>query len=131
MTNLEENKLVRTVWILAALLFLTGFFILLVSGCDSTDASVYKAKYEEQLQINDSLQIKYQEVLDKVNLIFFLANQKVDSLKLIESNLRFIISTFSCDTTAILHNHFKDYDKYLWIPLNNRLNYIIDSLNRR
>lgn len=128
--SFAQQALVHLGFLAIGILLVAFIVVPALQGCDTAQANPYQALYEKQIVINDSLQIKYKQILDKVNLIFVTTTWKIDSLKGVETDLRFIVSNFSCDSAAIVRFHLKDYDEYLWIPLNDRLDYILDSLKK-
>lgn len=130
----EMTPLQKTIFLIFAGIFFGMALALIVSttGCDVADASVYKAKYEAQVQVNDSLKTYFE---GKVTEISTIAHRKIDSLRVIEGQLRVDLlacqNTVACDTGAIIRSYGNELTQYLFNPLNDRLNQVIDSLNRR
>lgn len=118
-------------------IFLTIFLSFLFSlstGCGSS-AHVSDLLLERYIQKSDSLQIRTDELLIKIDslsksyqtkiFLLILSNQVLlDSIN--------ILKTFpgNFDTLQVIQN-FWNYSlwPYLFLPLNQRLDFIIDSLN--
>lgn len=122
---------------LIALLLYILFFLFIASntGCDTAQAN-YRELYYKQVFITDSIKTV---LMEQINTISTVANRKIDSLKTIETNqkatiayLNNIIANFQCDSAAIIrYFNTTQLHPYLFVPLNQRLTEIIDSLNRR
>lgn len=118
------------------IVFLVGtlFFCILyfnTSGCDSASANPFQQLYYQQVATTDSLRAYF---TGKVNEISTISNRKIDSLRQVEAQLRVDLLACQgtvCDTGAVLRAYGTELEQYLFIPLNNRINQVIDSLNRR
>jgi hypothetical protein len=116
------------------------FFFVICFGnsisCGSS-ISICEVLLERELQVNDSLKIKTGELLTKIdsvsnayqNKIFLLILEK----KVLLDSINFLKSFYeNFDTLTVIQN-FWNYSlwPYLFLPLNSRLDFIIDSLNRK
>lgn len=123
---------------LSPFLLLLLLLLLLFNSCDSAEGK-YKELYQQQLAVTDTLQTRINELSNKIDLIWLMSKTKIDSLNTIIVikdgeifRLNNIIASFNCDSAAIIRSfHETQLMPYLFIPLNNKLNQIIDSLNRR
>ena len=120
------------------LMLVVGLLFISLNGCDTTQAD-YKQKFEYQVSVNDTLRMKADTLTAKVEYIWRVHKIQKDSLNGIITlknqeitSLNFIIANFKCDSVAIFRNwSVTVLDPYLFVPLNKRLNQIIDSLNRK
>lgn len=103
--------------------------IVMVSSCDNTSANPFQKLYYDQIVITDSVRTV---LMAQINMVSTVSNRKIDSLKSIEQSLRNQIANFTCDSAAIIRYHYQTaITPYLFIPLNQRLTEIIDSLNQK
>ena len=118
-------KLLSTLGVVVFLLVL----LTISFNCDTAVANPYQALYEKQIVITDSIKTV---LMAQVNLVSLISNRKIDSLKTIEYGLRYQLANVACDSAAIIRNHHvTQTTPYLFVPLNQRLTEIIDSLNRK
>lgn len=96
--------------------------VLIYYGCDTADAS-YKAKYESQILLTDSLQVKNAQINANLDKLKITAFHIIDSLK----NKIALLP----DSSYWVDIYYKSRTEPLLNALNERIVNIVDSLKKR
>lgn len=120
-------------------IFLIFFFVICFGSsisCGSSN-SILEIRLERSLQENDSLKIKTAELLQKIDSLSSSYQNKIfvllfDKKILLDSIVSLNLFMKNFDSLTVIKN-FWNYSlwPYLFLPLNTKLDFIIDSLNRK